>query len=179
MKALRFPQWLWISGWLAAAVVSWAISFAKLSELLYRPLPPAGVPTNQLRMKLKFLEQRLAERGDRVGTGGYRNAVAFFAPPAKDLSPRRPKSGVNHDSESPESPAAVSLPRLSGILRTATRHGQEEFSALFEGKVHSPGDRLQGFVLEKISAEGVVLSREGRRRFIPAPEVYFSIQRSP
>lgn len=179
MKTFRYPQWVWMSGWVAAAVVLWSMSFAKLSELVYRPLPPSGVPANQLRMKLRVLEQRLTEGEERGGSEAYRIVAASFKRPAEGSKPLRVESEATHDSESPKSGTDVSLPRLSGILRTVNCEGREEFSALFEGNVYSHRGRVQGFVLEKISAEGVVLSREGRRWHIPAPEVYFSIQRSP
>ncbi len=179
MKTFRTPQWLWMGGWLAATAILWSISFVTLSELVYRPLPPAGVPANQLRMKLQLLEQRLAASVVRNGGEVLRNATVFLALPADESNLPRPENATIDDPESPKSAAAVSLPRLSGILRTANLQGQEQFLALFEGHVYSLRERLHGLVIEKISAEGVLLSRDGRRWFIPAPEVYFSIQRTP
>ena len=67
------------------------------------------------------------------------------------------------------------LPVLSGIVRVSDRLGNVSSIALFEGKRFVENDRVKGFRVQRITKKGVLLLKAGKSWFVPAPEVYFSL----
>ena len=103
-------------------------------------------------------------------------------------APRRPVPDIQKSTRAtalPEPGPAVlpadrlaELPRLTGIIETADVHGHLTALAVLDGKKLALRDEFQGFTLEKISPDGVVLSRGGERWTLPGPEISYSLDRS-
>lgn len=66
------------------------------------------------------------------------------------------------------------LPDLGGILQVMDKNGERRYVALLDGKAYQANDRVTDFVVEKISAKGVVLRQAGKSWFIKPPNVYYS-----
>lgn len=149
----------------------------KLSELEYRPIAPGASAVNQLRLKLRILDQLVYNRtGLLAGMGSYRQAAVSMHRGASEFDSREREAVAPVPFK--EVPV-FSLPKVSGIVRITTGEGRHFYSALIEGRMYSPKDRCFNYLIESIAATGVEVSQQGRRWFIPAPEVYYSIQRSP
>ncbi|MBA3036261.1 MAG: hypothetical protein FP814_07180 [Desulfobacterium sp.] len=74
-----------------------------------------------------------------------------------------------------EGQKASGLPVLSGILQIAGAGERSRFIALMEGKRLYENDKIMNFTIKNITSKGVLLSQKGQTKFIPAPEVYFSL----
>ncbi|MCJ7772995.1 MAG: general secretion pathway protein GspB [Desulfobacterales bacterium] len=69
----------------------------------------------------------------------------------------------------------IKLPSLAGILRTTDAHGNTCSIAVINGGYLCEGERVSGFMVQKISEEGIILTRGGVRFSVPAPKVKFSL----
>jgi hypothetical protein len=49
-------------------------------------------------------------------------------------------------------------------------------AALLDGRAYAEREGVAAFKVEQITAEGVWLSRNRKRWFLPAPEVHFSLE---
>jgi len=71
----------------------------------------------------------------------------------------------------------VEPPSLTGVIRIADDNGRFSSLALMEGLQLKEGDVVRGFRVERITIDGVRLSYAGASRFVPAPKIYFSLDR--
>ena len=70
---------------------------------------------------------------------------------------------------------AAALPELSGILRIVTDGRETVYLAVLNGKPRVEKEDVDGFGIEKISEEKVILKRNGREWIINAPNVKYSV----
>lgn len=68
----------------------------------------------------------------------------------------------------------IKLPVLSGILRSTDIHGKSSAFAIIDGKRFKENDRVEGFRIQKIQDDGVVISRAGRVWVLKVSDVQFS-----
>ncbi len=170
-------RWMYMIAWLLATVILWGIGLGKLAELDYRPMIHNSSSVNMLRLKLNQLDQLASKRNHlSAGLGDLSKASASMP----QLSTKIESHGSNEAQAKPAIPAPSSpLFRISGIIRATTDPGRHFYSALIEGKLYSPKERISDFLIENISSSGIMISGQGQRWFIPAPDVYYSIHRSP
>lgn len=69
----------------------------------------------------------------------------------------------------------IKLPSLTGILSTTDAHGNTRSLAVINGDYLCEGERVSGFMVQKISEEGIILSKGGVRFSVPTPKVRFSL----
>ena len=69
----------------------------------------------------------------------------------------------------------IKLPSLTGILSTTDAHGNTRSLAVINGDYLCEGERVSGFMVQKIREEGIILSKGGVRFSVPAPKVRFSL----
>ena len=109
--------------------------------------------------------------------GNFPELAPTLPPPhgqAATHTPERPEDG----SDVLPADWLAELPRLTGIIETADVHGHLTALAVLDGKKLALRDEFQGFTVEKISPDGVVLSRDGERWTLPGPEIRYSLDRS-
>ena len=68
----------------------------------------------------------------------------------------------------------IQLPILTGILRNTDIRGRTYATAVIDGRRLKENDRIQGFKIQKILKDGVVVTGGGRRWFLRAPNVGYS-----
>ena len=88
---------------------------------------------------------------------------------------QKKKVSIPRPQPAKEKRAKIKLPGLTGITRISDSHGNITSLAVIDGECLGEGERVVGFVLQKISEEGIVLTRGGTSWFIPAPKVPFSL----
>nr|HID58184.1 hypothetical protein [Desulfobacterales bacterium] len=166
---------LLMSGWILVALLLSGYNGLKLMTLL-NPSPPGY--SNEVREIRRKLQQ--IEKTGFLTVKGLEHDIDL------DLIFSRFVQGANKDAttasigqEDKEEKKDVKLPTLSGVLRTLDVRGNLQSLAVIEGKRLGEGDRVQGFRVEKITKEGVTLTKGGSSWFIPAPEVPFSLVRNP
>ena len=163
-----------IGGWVIAAISILGLNLGKLGDLHYPPMAEKSPLVNTIRFKLYQLEQVLSERKAELDTPWDRPVLLtnLTKPPIlpKTISDEfrsQDPSGLDR---------AVQLPKLSGILMVGGNSGKNRYSAVLNGKVCSENENFNEFKIEEISSSGVLLSQNKRSWFIPAPEVYYSVQ---
>ena len=166
-----------MGAWLLATAILWSAGIAKLAEMDYRPMSQTSSAASQLRLKLHQLDQLALKRSDLAdGLGEYLKTSAPLPQHPKEIE-RQVGDAIK--VEPSIVPATHPLPRLSGIIRVTAGPGRNSYSALIEGRLYSPKDRVSDFLIEDIASNGIQVSRRGQRWFIPAPDVYYSLHRSP
>jgi hypothetical protein len=175
MKIISNSSRMYIGGWLLAALLLMGANLSKVGQLQFKPLTENPTVVNTLRLKLYRFEQIMSEhRGDAELLWDKPVLLARSSIPP---TPPRTPSAETEVAEA-KTPNPLLWPQLSGILMAVTPGGQRLYTALLDGKAYSAKDRFLGFLIEEISSRGVWLSQHGQRRFIPAPEVYYSIDQT-
>ena len=83
-------------------------------------------------------------------------------------------SGISTEENKEVEQTEVHLPILSGILRNTDIYGRTYATAVIDGRRLKENDRIQGFKIQKIQKDGVVVTHSGQRWFIRAPDVAYS-----
>ena len=66
------------------------------------------------------------------------------------------------------------LQKITGILITSKSINESNASVLIDGKLYSVMDEVSGYMIKKITNDGVSLTKNGKYYFIEAPTVPFS-----
>jgi hypothetical protein len=163
-----------IGGWIIAAILILGLNLGKLGDLQYPPMSENSPLVNTIRFKLYNLEQVLSERKANLDIRWDRPVLLtnLTKPPvlSKTISDEFRKEDTSGLDK------AVQLPKLSGIMMVGGNTGKNRYSAVLNGKVCSENENFYEFKIEEISSSGVLLSQNKRSWFIPAPEVYYSVQ---
>lgn len=163
---------LWMGYSILAALLLLGYNGSKLMTLLTPSLPGLSGEVRKAQQKwdrIRDADSLLLKGGDeeidldRILAGFTRTYPDKTAPVA---SCREEKKEV---------PSVPRLPNLAGILLAENIKGRKLWRAVIEGKALSEGDQVKGFTVRKITARGVILAREGKSWFIPAPKVRFSL----
>jgi hypothetical protein len=176
MKAISHDSRMYIAGWLLAALLLVGVNLLKLSQLTLQPMIGGSATVNSLRLKMIQFDELLSER--KMESEARRDQPVMLAQLPKALPPSKPPL-PSIPAEEPLPSGLQPLPRLSGILQVADHKGRWRYSAVMDGNVYLEKDRVQEFLVEEISSRGIVLSRAKQRWFIPAPEVYYSLDKGP
>jgi len=69
----------------------------------------------------------------------------------------------------------IKLPVIKGIIKSLDAEGNIRVVILVNGKGFSEGQKINGFLIKKITDNGVYLLKNGKKWFVSLPEVSFSI----
>ena len=169
MKLVGSKQKACICGWLLAALAIAGVNGYGFIALESKPLQASSATIVSLRQKFARLESRLAENAARAFDGIGISGASF--PLSADS---RVKVASPEKSPAASLPDKVQLPNLSGIMRVDAPTGRMHHLAVLDGRVYREKDQVMAFVVEKISAEGVSLVRQGSRWFIESPRPRYS-----
>ena len=92
--------------------------------------------------------------------------------PVKKKGVTPPQAANKRVDPTPE--AKVKLPSLDGIIAVYRPITGETYIAVMDGNALEEQNRINNFVLKKIDAKGVLLSRGAKTWFVPAPQVDYS-----
>ena len=131
-------------------------------------------------MEVKLASQKWRQLQDKIshGDGEYLEAVdldmALLGIPAdSDSNNPEPASIPPTDLKDVEQ-TKIRLPVLSGILQNTDIHGRAFALAIIDGHRLKTSDKIRGFKVQKISNDGVVVARDGRKWFLSAPRVPYT-----
>jgi hypothetical protein len=91
---------------------------------------------------------------------------------SNDSSPEPPAVALEENKEVQQTDNH--LPILSGILHNTDIYGRVYATAVIDGQRLKENDRIQGFKIQKILEDGVVVTNSGKRWFLSAPDVAYS-----
>ena len=164
-----------IDAFIIAGIAAIVVNAYMLTDLFGRPIAERSEGLKLASAKWKQLADSTGPESKNLSESpDMKKVIASLDTPAKpEVKPQANKPG----DDRPEVPAENPLPRLTGILQVAGAGNSPEFIALMEGKQLHKNDKIMGFTVINITAEGVVLAVKGQNRFIPAPNVFFSISK--
>ena len=151
-----------MGGWIVAALLLLGYNGFALVSMFNPPLVRISDEVKLAREKWRQLQDR--------------NLLALKKN-KKDLERIFPKS-VPSDQKQEKQAVISPLPVLTGIMRFSDVQGNKRWVAVIEGKTYTEKTQVQGYTIQQITEKGVVLTKAGISRFVPTPEVYFSVDRS-
>ncbi len=169
MRLVGNKQQLCSAGWTLAALVIVAINGFGFLGLESEPLRGSTPAIFSLRRKLARLESRLAENTENV-FGPY----GFLEKPISMLTSQEVVEPSEENGPGISFKENVPLPNLTGILKADSPSGKTHYLALLDGRVCREEDEVMAFIVERISAEGVLLSRRGMEWFVESPAPRYS-----
>jgi len=145
----------------------------KLMTFFNPELPGQSRSVKEAMKKLRQLEDRapatIVEAFDNINLNV---AFAKYTP----VSPKQKKEvSTPRTQVAKEKTNNIKLPILTGILRTTDAHGNTRSIAVINGAYLGEGERVSGFMVQKIREKGIILGRGGVRFSVPAPKVSFSL----
>ena len=165
---------VFIGGWIIAGISILGFNLEKLGDLQYSPMVENSPLVNTIRLKHYHFEQVLSERKADLDISWDRPVLLTNLTKPPVLS--KTISDEFRKEDPPGLEKAVQLPKLSGIMMVGGNSGKNRYSAVLNGKVCSEKENFYEFKIEEISSNGVLLSQNKRSWFIPAPEVYYSVE---
>jgi len=167
---------LCIGGWILVALLLVGFNGFKLMSFFNPELPGQSRSVKEAMKKWRQLENivptTIVEALDNINLNVAFAEYTRYTPVShkqkKEVS--TPRSGVAKEKTN-----NIHLPSLAGILRTTDAHGNTRSLAVINGEYLGEGERVLGFMVQKISEEGIILTKGGVRFSVPAPKVRFSL----
>ncbi len=166
-------QRLVLSGWIIAALILIGYNSSRLMTLLSPPIVERSMEVKLASQKWRQLQNKIS-RGSEEFTEAINldTALLGISPgPDNDI----PKlSDISSDENKSAQQTKIRLPILSGILRNTDIHGRTYATAVIDGHRLKVNDRIQGFKIQKILEDGVVVTSGGQSWLLNAPDVTYS-----
>lgn len=160
-----------IDGFIIAAVIVVAINIYLLTELIGTPMAQKSDEFKMAGNKWKQYKQMQDQTVDDL----IKRAEAIIAVAKMGRKAKPEKTQLTADTQTDENPKLPGVPNLAGILQVSGPGERSSFIALMEGKRLHKNDKINNYIIKDITTKGVLLSRNGETKFIPVPEVYFSL----
>jgi predicted amino acid-binding ACT domain protein len=173
MKISGSLQRTCLGGWLLAALLIGGMNIHQFAILENQPL--AGYSQT-----IKILQANLLQFDQTLANGLFSLASQVELPDSGLLSKEVGKAAngipasVDHNVPENQVTNTIILPSLTGIVHVVPTNGTVYFQALLNGQLCRTKDVIDGFTVDKISPEGVVVRRAGIIRTIESPTPYYS-----
>ena len=166
---------------LAALLILWYNAEA-MTSLLDKPLPGLSPEARSTIAKWQRLENEIAlqlkqaissREIDKIVAGiDFRKVKRILVAKKSEIVPEMVKKAL------PVKKKDVKLPSLNGIVALYGTDGSVDYLAVIDGKTREEKSRIGDFVLERIDAQGILLTKDKASWFVPAPTVAFSVDTS-
>jgi hypothetical protein len=166
-------QRLVFSCWISAALFLIGYNGSKLMTLLSPPIAGRSMEVRLASQKWRQLQNKISR-----GSEAFKEVIDLdrallgTSSAADNTIPKL--SDISSDENKKAQQTEIQLPILSGILRNTDIHGRAYATAIIAGHRLKENDRIQGFTIQKILENGVVVTRSGRQWFLSAPNVSYS-----
>ncbi len=166
-------QRLVLSGWVLAALLLTGYNGSKLMTLLSPPIVSRSMEVRLASQKWRQLQNIISQSSETMTTAiDLDTAFGKLPPVAEKKIPVQPDQSPAKNTEIQY--MEMQLPTLSGILRNTDIHGRAYAVAVIDGHRLRENDRMEGFTVQKIKKDGVVIARNGQTWFLGAPDVAYS-----
>jgi len=137
-------------------------------------------PIAERSMEVRLASQKWRQLQNKISRGPEEfmevsdldTALLGISPNFNSNMPKLPD--ISSDVNKKAQPTEIQLPILSGILRNTDIHGRAYATAVIDGHRLKENDKVQGFKIQKILEGGVVVTSNGQRWFLSAPNVAYS-----
>jgi hypothetical protein len=151
-----------------AALIVVAINGHTFMALESKPLEGSSMVIKSLRAKMELLDGVLSGNRhalfDRAGDKAWASSLRIPRAEEQVAKVEAPLRSVEK----------IELPALSGIMQVANPGQAPYFMAVLDGRVCRERDRVNAFVVAKISAQSVTLLGDGGHWQIESTALYYS-----
>ena len=146
-------------------------SGAKLSLLYDMPLVGVSSESKLAKQKWDQLEMFISEQAKK--DWGKSIALLLKAVPlikqnvGKTISSQEFQQVVRYKKET--------LPEITGIVISSGSFNSSNRFVIIQGNVYSENEKVSGYMIKKITENGVTITKNGRKYFIDAPKAPYSI----
>jgi hypothetical protein len=166
-------QRLVLSGWILAALLLTGYNGSKLMTLLSPPMVSRSMEVRLASQKWRQLQNIISQgSGKMTTTIDLDTALGKIPPVTGKKKAAQPDQSPTENNEIQHT--EMQLPTLSGILRNIDIHGRAYAVAVIDGHRLRENDQMEGFTVQKIKKDGVVIARNGQTWFLDAPDVAYS-----
>jgi hypothetical protein len=153
------------------ALMALAYSGNKLSLLYDTPLVSASLESKLAKKKWNELEKLVSVKKTIDWSESIGQLIIGFTKPKdieeKTISSQEIQQVVRYIKEKP--------PEISGIIITSGSLNKSNASVVIQGNIYTENDVVSGFMIKKITENGVSLTKNGRHYFIDAPKAPYSL----
>lgn len=180
MVILGNKKRFYIGCWILASLIFLGYNGFVLASLFSPPLVGRSRETRLASQKWFRLDSKLSIlRKDSLEHIDIKHVIDRFSPDIsiirnKPIPPKLKKIKSEFEKEAEAKP-----PVITGIIKISDAQGNHRRFALIEGKQLRKNDSIRGFTIKKIMDKGVLLIYKDKTLSVPAPEVYFSLDREP
>jgi len=146
---------------------------SKLMTLLSPPIAGRSMEVKLASQKWRQLQNKIARSSEEF-TKVIDLDMALLGKSSNSDNNIAKLSDISSDENKKVQQTKIQLPILSGILRNTDIHGRAYATAVIDGQRLKEDDRIQGFKIQKILEDGVVVTSSGQRWFLSAPKVPYS-----
>ena len=166
-------QRLVLSGWVLVALMLIGYNGSKLMSLLSPPMVSRSMEVRLASQKWRQLQNIISQSSEKMTPAIDLDTAFGKIPPVVEKEiPVQPDQSPAENNEIQH--AKMQLPTLSGILRNIDIHGRAYAVAVIDGHRLRENDQMDGFTVQKIKKDGVVIARNGQTWFLGAPDVAYS-----
>ncbi len=162
-----------MDGFIIMAIIAAVINIYLLMDLIGSPIAQkseAFMAAGSKWQQYKDMQDQTLEDLTKSA-----EAIAAISNMCKPKAEKAKSTAIAQDNAAIEGQKTDRMPHLTGILQVSGTDGSSRFIALMEGKRLHKNEKIMNFTIKNITAKGVYLSQNGQEKFIPAPEVYFSL----
>ncbi len=157
----------------AALLLLW-YSGVKLLLLYDTPLVGVSSESRLAKQKWNNLEGLIKERSKR----DWSKSIGTLIKETPDPKPENPTEPIITSQEIQEVVRYEEKdipPVIMGIIISSGTLTKQKASVLINGIVYSEKDKVSGYMIEKITKEGISFKKNGRRFFVDAPKILYSV----
>ena len=142
--------------------------------LLSPPIAGRSIEVKLASQKWRQLQNKISRGSEKFTEGIDLDRALLGTSSAADINmPKLPDISSDENKKKTQQ-TEIQLPILSGILRNTDIHGCAYATAVIQGHRLKEKDRIQGFTIQKILENGVVITSSGQRWFLSVPNVAYS-----
>lgn len=172
-KILGSWQRLALSTLILAALLLIGYNGSKLMVLLSPPISGRSTEVKLASQKWQQLQNKISQRS-KVFIEDIDLDTALLRTSSNSGSIKHSPVVISSNGEEIVRHVTIKPPIISGILRNTNIHGQAYSLAIIDGHRFKENDRVQGFRIQQIKDDGVVVTRGNQKWFIRAPNVSYS-----
>jgi hypothetical protein len=158
---------------LAALLLLW-YSGVKLLRIYDTPLVGVSSESRLAKQKWNNLEDLMKEREKRDWSKSIDTLIKEIPVAKPETTPENPVS--SQEIEAVDRYEVKDIPPvIMGITIPSDTLNKQKALVLINGITYSENDEVSGYLIEKITKEGVSFKKNGQRFFVDAPEILYSV----
>jgi hypothetical protein len=158
---------------LMALLLIW-YSGVKLLRLYDTPLIGVSSESRLAKQKWNNLEELIKEREKRDWSKSIDTLIKEIPSPKPEIVPANQVTSQEKD-EAVRYEVKDNPPVIMGIIMPSDTLTKQKASVLINGSTYFEKDEVSGYLIEKITKEGVSFKKKGQRFFVNAPEILYSV----